>query len=128
MERLRVSARERALLEAERATSVKEAIVVEREAALVRAYDAISEATSSEDLVHASAHTRSLAAGLARARLEAAERRREADEQRKALVASRVGERKVEILVEGLERAEMDRVRKSDQKAADELAARKRDE
>ncbi|MBS2012295.1 MAG: flagellar FliJ family protein [Deltaproteobacteria bacterium] len=119
-----VTARERELAEAHRALEAREEVLASAEADLESSSARWLDAASSDDLAQASARRRTLARRieLERRAVEAARSKVRVCED--AALEARRDERRLELLVEGLEAGEATRRKKVEQKVGDEHAAR----
>jgi len=126
IETQRVAVKERELAEAQQALQQAERRAQDAERD-VRQADAkwLEAMTSADDLERASAHRRELVARVARANKEVESAATHVRVRQQAVVAARMGERRFEILIEGLQATETVRVNKAERKAADEHAARR---
>jgi flagellar export protein FliJ len=94
------------------------------EEALTGAYTRWLDVVSVDELAQASAHRCALEARVAVARTALAKADAELREREAGLVAARTAERRMEILIEGFERAVAAREGKAERRLADEHASR----
>ena len=118
------NARERTLVEARRELDARAETLARAQAELDAGAARWLEAESSAELEHASARRRTLArhVEIEASKTDEAKGRVQVVEQ--AAVEARRDERRLEILVEGLEAGEATRRKKAEQKIGDEHAAR----
>lgn len=131
VERLRSIEETRALVK-ERATTEARQALETRIEAVQRAHEALEtscqptpEITSVEELELASLHRLTLRKRLVHAKAAEDAARNELHARERALVEARMAERRMEILLEGFERAGQQRERKEERRATDEHASRK---
>jgi len=122
----RVAAKERELGEARSALAAADAATARAAGALEMGLARWADAETAADLADVSAHRESLRLRLAAARADAEAARREVASREKALVAARVSERRIEVLIETAQRNEAAREARLERRAADERAARGR--
>lgn len=94
------------------------------EESLAIAYTRWLDVASVDELAQASAHRCALEARVAAARVVVAEAEAEVAARQAAVVVARTAERRMEILIEGLERAQAARAGKAERRLADEHASR----
>lgn len=118
------NARERSLVEARRLLEAQTETLARAQAELDAGAEQWLEAQSSDELAQASARRRTLARYVEIQARKTDEAKGEVQVVEQAAVEARRDERRLEILVEGLEAGEAARRKKADQKIGDEHAAR----
>jgi len=120
----RVATAEQELAAARRQASLRQAALQSAEDALTTAYTRWLDVVSADELAQASAHRCALQARITTARVAMAEADAEVGARQVAVVVARTAERRMEILIEGLERAQAARAGKAERRLADEHASR----
>ncbi len=120
----RVAAAERALAMSRQRHAERRAAAVRAEEVVTAAYDQWLDVVSAEELAQASAHRSVLHARVAAARAALAHAEDDVRAHEVALVAARTAERRMEILIEGFERALAARESKTERRLADEHGSR----
>lgn len=113
------------MAEARRALETRTEAVQQAHEALETACQSTPAVTSVEDLELASLHRLTLRQRLVHAKSAEDAARIELRARERALVDARMAERRMEILLEGFERAGQARERKEERRATDEHASRK---
>jgi len=121
----RVGTRERELLDARRVVEEREQDEARARSALADAFARELDVATADELAYASAHQRTLALRIARAAALVSAARGELAAREQALVEARRDERRMEILVEGIERAVATKAEKAERRVMDEHASRR---
>ena len=120
----RVATAEQELAAARRQASMRQDALRNAERARSAAYTRWLDVVSVDELAQASAHRSVLEARVAAAVAAAAEGDAEVRVRHVAVVAARTAERRMEILIEGIERAQTALAGKAERRLADEHASR----
>jgi flagellar biosynthesis chaperone FliJ len=125
VERNRVTVKERELVEARRLLETATAGVGKAKENFAAACDRWLDEVSIAVLEDASDHRQTLLGRIQRAEAQEASAREVLRARERALVEARIAERRIELLLEGIDKADDVRERKAERRAADEHAARK---